>query len=455
MAKVKSKKKTIEDALVPVAEHPYEVPDNWCWVEIGKITDVISGGTPSTSHREYYENGEIAWISPSDLSGYEEIYIRNGKKNITALGLEKSSARLLPKNTVCLSTRAPIGYVVIAESELCTNQGFKSFLPSEAYLPEFLYWYLKGNKDMLESQASGTTFLELSGRKASELSVPIPPLAEQQRIVEQIESLFAKLEEAKEKATEALEGSENRKSAMLFKAYSGDLTKKWRQENGVSIDNWKKVKLKDVCKINPPKIDTKELPDDLKVSFFPMASLSEITGSMVEYQTRPLKEVKKGFTNFLEGDVVFAKITPCMENGKSAIIPKLVNDIGYGTTEFFVIRCSADISNEYIYHLIRSKKFRDDAKAVMTGAVGQQRVPKDYLENYSLLLPSLDEQREIIRITGLAMDAEQKTVERCESVINSIDIMKKAILAKAFRGELGTNDPVEESSVELMKQILQ
>ena len=125
----------LQQALVPESEWPYKVPGNWRWIIIGKITQVVGGGTPSSSVEEYYENGNIPWISPADLSGYSDIYISRGKKNITELGLEKSSARLLPKDTVCLSSRAPIGYVAIASNPISTNQGFKSFLPSPAVLP--------------------------------------------------------------------------------------------------------------------------------------------------------------------------------------------------------------------------------------------------------------------------------------------------------------------------------
>lgn len=131
----------LEAALVPEGEQPYEVPENWCWVRLGGITDIVGGGTPSSKVSEYYEGGTIPWISPADLSGYKDMYISHGAKNITELGLEKSSARLMPKNTVLLSSRAPIGYVAIAENDISTNQGFKSFLPSKAYIPHYLYWY--------------------------------------------------------------------------------------------------------------------------------------------------------------------------------------------------------------------------------------------------------------------------------------------------------------------------
>ena len=444
----------LQAALVPDWERPYKLPENWCWTRLGSVSTIVGGGTPSSGVAEYYENGTIPWISPADLSGYSDMYISHGAKNITELGLEKSSARLMPAGTVCLSSRAPIGYVVIAQNDISTNQGFKSMLPSPCFISEYLYWYLKGNKELLESYASGTTFLEISGGKTAQVEFPLAPLAEQQRIVDRIESLFSKLDEAKEKAQAVVDSFETRKAAILHKAFTGELTAKWREEHGVRMESWEQCSLSDVCTVNPKKADTKDLPDELEVSFFPMPALSEIYGEITDSQTRLLKEVRSGFTNFSEGDVVFAKITPCMENGKSAVIGKLVNDIGFGTTEFFVLRCSERLYNRFLYHLVRDKSFRDKAKAVMTGAVGQQRVPKRYLETYKLNLPKVNEQQEIVRILDKSFAREQQTKEAAEAVLDRIDLMKKSILARAFRGELGTNDPSEESAVELLKQII-
>ena len=216
--------------------------------------------------------------------------------------------------------------------------------------------------------------------------------------------------------------------------------------------NWSNVILSEVCKINPPRISTKGLSENLEVSFIPMSSLSARQGIVIESQTRKLSEVKTGFTNFSENDILFAKITPCMENGKSAIVGKLVNDIGYGSTEFYVIRCSDKLYNRFLYHLIRSEKFREDAKKVMTGSVGQLRVPKKFLENYKLYLPPIDEQRKIVEIIDRLFTKLNAVEEKLRlfvgysdiknTTIGKIDLMKNAILARAFRGELETNEVI-------------
>ena len=247
---------------------------------------------------------------------------------------------------------------------------------------------------------------------------------------------------------------EQNKMAILHKAFTGELTAKWRKENNIDLSSWENGILMDFCKINPKKINTKEFDDDMIVSFIPMPCVSDIWGKIIKKELRKLGEVKKGYTNFCEGDVLFAKITPCMENGKSAIVDKLENDIGFGSTEFYVLRCDENkLNNKYLHYFVRQKTFRDEAKGEMTGAVGQQRVPKTFLENYKMKLPTIEEQQEIVNILDKLL-AKYNKIKNLEQQLEKIELLKKAILAKAFRGELGTNNPDEESAENLLKEIL-
>ena len=173
---------------------PYEkLPKGWAWCRLGDIGEIIGGGTPSTSIEEYW-NGEISWITPADLSNYSDKHIAQGKRNITQLGLDNSSAKLIPKGSILFSTRAPIGYVVIADRPLSTNQGFKSLSLSVNMSEEFVYYFLLAEKERIKLLASGTTFQELSASAFSKILIPIPPLAEQHRIVEKIETYFSFLD---------------------------------------------------------------------------------------------------------------------------------------------------------------------------------------------------------------------------------------------------------------------
>ena len=172
------------------------LPAGWRWTTMGEIAEVVGGGTPRTSDRGNFEGGSIAWLTPADLSGYSEKYVSHGSRFITERGLGSSSARLLPEGTVMFTSRAPIGYAAIARNSIATNQGFKSFVLKPGVLPDYVYWWLKGAKQLAESMASGTTFLELSGAKAKQLPIPIAPIDDQRRIVAEIEKQFSRLDEA-------------------------------------------------------------------------------------------------------------------------------------------------------------------------------------------------------------------------------------------------------------------
>src|SRR3989338_5928255 len=161
-------------------------------------------------------------------------------------------------------------------------------------------------------------------------------------------------------------------------------------------------KLGEVCKVNPTKPEIKDIPDDTFVSFVPMSAVSETSQRIEEKEDRKLSDVKKGYNYFRKGDILFAKITPCMENGKVVLSDNLKNEIGFASTEFHVIRVGEKVLPEYIYRLVASEKFRDEAKTKMTGSAGQKRVPRSFLENYGIPLPPLAEQKKIVaRLEGL------------------------------------------------------
>lgn len=441
----------LEQALIVPGYEPYKIPDNWCWTTLEYAAKWGSGGTPSRKVSDYYL-GDIPWIKTGEL---DNDFVYETEEHISEAAIRNSSAKLYPVNTVMIAMYgATIGKVGIMGVKATTNQACANAVCGKNIYYKYLFYYAISQKDSFISKGKGGAQPNISQEVIKKHEFPLPPLPEQQRIVEHIESLFSKLDEAKEKAQEVIDSFETRKAAILHKAFSGELTAKWREENGVGLESWESHQISDLCKINPPKVNTKQLADDLLVSFFPMPALSAVYGEITEPQTRRLQEVKKGFTNFIEGDVVLAKITPCMENGKSAVIGKLVNNIGYGTTEFYVLRCSDKLFNRYLYHLLRSKSFRDEAKSTMTGAVGQQRVPKSFIEEYHIMTPPIDEQKEIVSLLDSEINDLQHSNDIAESVIDQIDTMKKAILARAFRGELGTNDPEEKSAVELLKEIL-
>lgn len=163
--------------------------------KISEIGKVVGGGTPSTKHNEYYSKNGLAWITPKDLSDYHKKYIGHGAKDISEEGLKHSSAKLLPINSILISSRAPIGYVAMAGTDLATSQGFKSIIPDTSkVIPEFLYYLMLKSKDKLERIASGSTFKEVSGREMSNFVVDIPELKIQKEIVQKLNPISKEIE---------------------------------------------------------------------------------------------------------------------------------------------------------------------------------------------------------------------------------------------------------------------
>jgi type I restriction enzyme, S subunit len=208
-----------------------KLPSGWKLKTLGEIAEVVGGGTPSTRDTANF-GGSIPWLTPADLSGYTSKYISHGERSISEQGLKSSSAKMMPAGTVLFTSRAPIGYVAIASTSLCTNQGFKSFVLKEGVLPDYVYWWLKGNKELAESFASGTTFLELSGTKAKHLPIPIPPTTEEQeQIVAEIEKQFSRLDEAVTALKRIQANLKRYKAAVLKAAVEGKLTEQWRKDH--------------------------------------------------------------------------------------------------------------------------------------------------------------------------------------------------------------------------------
>ena len=417
-------------ALVPEEEWPYALPDGWKWVYLGKITTIVGGGTPSSRRSEYYNGGTIPWITPADLSNYNKVYISHGKKNITQQGLEKSSAKLMPANTVLLSSRAPIGYVAIAANDICTNQGFKSFLPSVHFAPKYLYWFLKGNQALLEQYASGTTFLELSGRRASEIKFPIAPLSEQRRLVARIESLFAKLDAAREKVQSVLDSHETRKAALLHAAFAGKLTAKWREENN-----------KRACYAEEPlKNFVKTQYGYTEKSSFDIAGphylrITDIQGETVDWNNVPNCSIDE--TNYQKyslhpNDIVVARTGAT--TGKSYMIGEDIDAV-FASYLIRVQITNIRLLPKFLYMFFQSQEYWSQIMELSAG-IAQPGVNARKIQSMMICVPSLPEQQESVRILDRLLAREQRARQAAEETLAAIDRMKQSILARAFRGEL-------------------
>lgn len=219
---------------------------------------------------------------------------------------------------------------------------------------------------------------------------------------------------------------------------------------------WSNTTIETVADITPT-FERSGIKDDLQVSFVPMAAVGAGDGTIDVSLGRPFREVKKGYTPFREGDVIFAKITPCMENGKIAVVPKIINDYGFGSTEFHVLRPTICITAQYLYRYISRSIFRGEAEHNMTGAVGQRRVPATFLEQHEFPLPPLPEQHRIVAKIEELFSELDKGVENLKTAREQLKVYRQAVLKYAFEGKLTEQwrkehaDEIEPAGVLLKK----
>ena len=176
----------------------------WKTVKLGDVCKIFNGGTPKSNVTDYW-GGDVQWLTPKDMGKLNSRYVKNTERKITIEGLNNSSAKLVPSQSVILSCRAPIGHVFINEVEMSFNQGCKGLITTNEITVEYLYYFLFSSKKLLNDLGTGTTFKEISGKTLANVSIPLPPLAEQQRIVAKLDAAFAEIDTAIETAEKNVE----------------------------------------------------------------------------------------------------------------------------------------------------------------------------------------------------------------------------------------------------------
>ena len=376
--------------------------------KLGDICEIVSGSTPKTGIPEYWD-GDKKWITPAEIN--EESYIiTDSARKLTELGVKKTGLSPFPEGTVILSSRAPIGKVAIAGCEMYCNQGFKNLICSEKINNRYLYWFLKGNTEFLNSLGRGATFKEVSKQIVSNIEINVPSIAQQEQAAIQLETANAIIRFRKQQLQKLDE---------LVKARFVEMF----GMPGTDVFGWGLVPLGSASNINPKKIHDSRLVSSTEVSFVPMSAVTE-RGEIDATAIKEYDEVKTGFTYFAENDVLFAKITPCMENGKGAVAKGLRNGIGFGSTEFHVLCPIVGKTDPYwIYTLTAFSQFRMDASNNMTGSAGQRRVPASFLENYRVSLPPIALQEQFaafVEQTDKSKLAIQQSLDKLKTLRKSL-----------------------------------
>ena len=445
------KKKAAFDSLfVPEEEQPYPIPENWCWTYLSCVAQWGSGGTPSRKILAYYD-GEISWIKTGELND-ELIY--ESEEHISSEAIANSSAKLFPIHTVIIAMYgATIGKVGILEIEAATNQACACAVSSTAIDYKYLFYYAKSQKEAFIKKGKGGAQPNISQEIIKTHEIPLPPLPEQHRIVNCIESLFAKLDEAKEKAQAVVDGFELRKSAILHKAFTGDLTEQWRKEHGEGLDGWKNTTLSEI--ISGFKYGTSE-KSTYNNTGMPVLRIPNVgTGTLSFEDMKYLAHNDVDEANQVhENDLLIIRSNGSRDLvGKCAIVPALSRKFAYAS---FLIRIKPSewILPDYLALYLNSTDARTQMFKKAKSSAGIHNINSQELGSITINVPTIYEQSAIIAVLNNLLAKGQQAKEAAEAVLIQIDTMKKAILARAFRGELGTNDPAEEWAGEMVKAVL-
>lgn len=446
----------LQQALVPAEEQPYEVPENWAWVRLGSLAqDMADGPFGSNLKTEHYTNNKEVRII--QLSNIGENGWREDNKKYTTFEHAKVIARSkVEAGDIVIAKMMPAGRAIICpsyEQQYVLSSDAVKFVPNSLVDNNFCckginsYFF----QTLVQENTQGITRARTSIKKLKGYPFPLPPLSEQQRIVERIEELFAKLDEAKERLQEVADSFAVRKAAILHKAFTGELTKQWRRENGVSDESWEEKKLEEVCsKITD---GTHNSPTNSLSGEYMYVTAKNIkdTGIDLSNITYVTKEVHKEI--YSRCDVIYGDVLYIKDGATAGIatINTLEEEFSM-LSSVALIRTDLKLAkNEFVKDYLNYRK-KEILKNISGSAITRLTLSK--IKDILVPLPSLPEQHEIVRLIDDLLARERAAQQAAEQALASIDLMKKSILARAFRGELGTNKASEASALELLKQVL-
>lgn len=429
----------LQQALVPAEEQPYEVPENWVWVRLGSLADV-KGGKRLPKGTTFSENiTKHPYIRVTDFNAIGVSL--EGLKYIDEDVYEKISRYTISSDDIYVSIAGSIGKVGIIPS--CIDganltENAAKITNIKGINQKYLCLFLKSEfaQYQMQSATIATTQAKLALFRIESLTFPLPPLSEQQRIVERIEELFAKLDEAKERLQEVADSFAVRKAAILHKAFTGELTKQWRLENGVSDESWEEKKLSEITENQDSKrIPLSKSQRDNMNRIYDYYGASGIIDKVDDY----IFEGKK----LLIGEDGANLVT------RSKNIAFIADGKYWVNNHAHILDVKDTVLLMYLCNYINNM----DLIPYVTGSA-QPKLTQAKMNNIKIFLPTLPEQHEIVRLIDDLVARERAAQQATEQALASIDLMKKSILARAFRGELGTNKASEASALELLRQVL-
>lgn len=453
MAKAKKAKIAIEDVLLPIDEHPYEIPQNWCWVKHNGVLDISGGSQPAKSY----------FIS-EPTEGYIKLYQTRdyGDNPVPVYIPEKYATKTTLEGDILLARYGGSLGKVFRAHEGAYNVALAKVIKlypdliDDEYL--YKYYFTQFYQDFCVKASKGRSAQAGFNRDdMNNIPFPLPPLAEQRRIVEQIEGLFSKLDEVKEKIECLLDSKKVRCNSVLNKAFTGKLTAKWRENNNIKFETWEYINFEKIIVEGPqngmykPKTSYGSGTKILRIDCF-------YDGKLEPWEKLKRLEItdEEKHTYLLSvNDIVVNRVNSMPYLGKSALIRKLPEQCVFESNMMRIKINIRKANPEYVIRYLNSSIGLQELRKNAKQAVNQASINQQDVKMVKIALPSLEEQNEIVKIITSISNKDEAILNKAEAVIEEIDLMKKSILAKAFRGELGTNISKEKNLIEVLKKLIE
>lgn len=453
-----SAEELLEQALVHEDEQKNRVPSNWVWVRLWSILSEIKNGTTVKQDKEgigakvtriesiqnnQIDNNRLGYIARLETIRESDWYIAN---DIAFSHI--NSAEHVGKTAIITDDLLPLVH----------GMNLLRLRLNLACVPKYLYYFSQSfqyKQSILERINMAVNQVSINQKQVGDIDFPLPPLAEQQRIVDRIENLFAKLDQAKELVQNALDSFEPRKAAILHKAFTGELTAKWREEHGVGMDSWKTMSLSKLAYIQTGLAKGKQINSvTTTMPYLRVANVQDGYLDLSEIKLITVEKDKIERYRLKEGDVLFTEGGDYDKLGRGTVWRAEIDNCLH-QNHVFAVRPEPTILNSfYLAYLGSSRYGKNYFLSCSKQTTNLASINSTQLKAFPVLCPSIIEQQEIVSILDTLIEKEQSAKYKLEVLLDQIDLMKKSILSHAFRGELGTNDPSEGSAFELLKEVV-
>ena len=420
-----------------MSEERWPIPDSWEWVLAKDISSIVGGGTPSSKLVGSFSENGVPWITPADLTDYEDAYIGRGRRDLSEIGYETSSARLVPPGTILFSSRAPIGYCAIAANEMSTNQGFKSLVLEGDIRPEYIRHYLLSAKEYAESKASGTTFLELSAKRVGQIAIPIPPIEEQKRIIAKLDGAVSRISAVKNELEAIVALIEDYKQVVIDQSFcslelTAPLLSLVEPDRGIPYGIIK------TGKSYPEGVPTVRA-GDIKNFRVISEQLKKVSPDIAEQYSR---------TKLRGGEVLIA-IRGSI--GETCVVPREMagNNI---SREVALIPGSPSVKPQFLMYFLKSDRAREYIYRNVKG-IAQTGINLRDLRRLPCPDIRADEQERIAAGISAGFDRIDSVAALVAATRALLPILEDAVRSMAFRGKLVQQDDADEPVSAVLERI--